>query len=233
MYRGFTYKGANMSELVGGFIRIETYSKEVAKNAKGNKTSAGAVIAEATRQEGFISHIEGGIAEPSLIYGVDPVEAYNEALARLEDERDDRGRKIRSTATVLLGGVASYYKPRVAVDNDEDKALIEEWKKRTIDFLKLEFGDNLRSIVEHHDEGYPHIHFYIIGDKVSDTRKLHPGVKGEVGIEEKAARLAGYGNALRTFQDNYYAQVSAYVGMNRTGPSGTGVHLGRKQWKKE
>lgn len=221
-----------MSDLGGGFIRIETFSKEVAKSAKGKKTNAGAVIAEATRQEGFISHIEGGVAEPTLIYGVDPNEAYNDALARLEDERDDRGRKIRSTATVLLGGVASYPKPRVAV-NDEDKELIEEWKRRTIDFLKLEFGSNLRSVVEHHDEGYPHIHFYIIGDKVSDTRKLHPGARGEIGIDDKKERLAAYGKALRTFQDDYWTQVSAHVGMTRVGPNGGGVHLTRPQWKQQ
>lgn len=223
-----------MADLGGGFIRIETYSREVAKSAKGKKTTSGAVIAEATRQEGFISHIEGGVAEPTLIYGVAPDEAYKEALTRLESERNDKGAKYRKDATVLLGGVASYPKPRVAI-NDEDKELIEEWKRRTIDFLKLEFGDNLRSVVEHHDEGYPHIHFYVIGDKVGETRKLHPGAKGEVGIADKGERLAAYGKALRTFQDNYYDNVSVYVGMTRTGPYGFGNNKNRKrgEWKKD
>lgn len=221
-----------MEGLIGGFIRVETYSREVAHMAKGKKTTSGAVIAEATRQEGFTGHIDE-VAAPTLIYGIDPVEAYDEALARLELERTEKGAKYRKDATVLLGGVASYYKPREAVNNDEDKVIIEEWKKRTIDFLKLEFGTNLRSVIEHHDEGYPHIHFYIIGDKVGETRKLHPGMKAEQGIENKSERLKAYGTGLTTFQDNYYSQVSAYVGMNRTGPSGTGVHLTRKQWKKE
>lgn len=223
-----------MADLGGGFIRIETFSREVAKSAKGKKTTAGAVIAEATRQEGFISHIDDVVA-PTLIYGVDPTEAYNEALARLEDERDDRGRKYRKDATVLLGGVASFPKPRVAI-NDEDKELIEEWKRRTIDFLKLEFGSNLRAVVEHHDEGYPHIHFYIIGDKVGETRKLHPGAKGEIGIDDKNTRLAAYGKALSAFQDNYYSEVSAHIGMTRLGPYGFGdtkKQLKRPAWKKE
>lgn len=223
-----------MADLGGGFIRIETYSREVAKSAKGKKTTAGAVIAEATRQEGFISHIEGGFAEPTLIYGVDPNEAYNEAMTRLEAERTDKGTKYRKDATVLLGGVASYPKPRVAI-TDEDKELIEEWKQRTIDFLKLEFGANLRSVVEHHDEGYPHIHFYVIGDKVGETRKLHPGARAEIGIDDKSERLAAYGKALRTFQDNYYDNVSVYVGMTRTGPYGFGNNKNKKrgEWKRD
>lgn len=222
-----------MADLGGGFIRIETFSREVAKSAKGKKTTAGAVIAEATRQEGFISHIDDVVA-PTLIYGVDPTEAYNEALARLEDERDDRGRKYRKDATVLLGGVASYPKPRVAI-NDEDKELIEEWKQRTIDFLKLEFGSNLRAVVEHHDEGYPHIHFYVIGDKVGETRKLHPGAKGEIGIADKGERLAAYGKALTTFQDDYYDNVSVHVGMTRLGKYGHGnsKQKVRSEWKRD
>ncbi|MDD2934816.1 MAG: plasmid recombination protein [Methylotenera sp.] len=221
-----------MGELGGGFIRIETFSKTVAKNAKG-KTSAGAVIAEATRQEGFTSHIDDVVA-PTLLYGIDPTEAYNEAMARLEVERDDKGRKIRSTATVLLGGVASFPKPRVAI-TDEDKEVIEEWKARTIAFLKLEFGDNLRSVVEHHDEGYPHIHFYIIGDKVAETRKLHPGARAEIGIADKSERLAAYGKGLRTFQDDYYNNVSAFVGMTRIGPFGYGnsKKVSRPTWKRD
>lgn len=220
-----------MAEVGGGFIRIETYSREVAHSVKGKKTTAGAVIAEATRQEGFISHIEGGVAEPTLIYGVDPNEAYNEALAKLEDERTDKGARYRKDATVLLGGVASYPKPRIAV-NDEDKELIEEWKQRTIDFLKLEFGSNLRSVVEHHDEGYPHIHFYVIGDKVAETGKLHPGVKAGIG-KPKNEQKPAYGEAMTTFQDNYWANVSAFVGMTRIGPNGGGKHSDRKQWKRD
>ncbi len=53
----------------------------------------------------------------------------------------------------MLAGVASY--PRDGTEYDY-------WKKASVAWLQLEFGDGLRTVVEHTDEAHPHLHFYVV-----------------------------------------------------------------------
>lgn len=117
-----------------------------------------------------------------------------------------------------------------------DKSLITEnmkswyvFKKKTLGFLQEKYGDSLKSVVCHFDETYLHFHFYCHNDLKNGTLNLdglHDGYDAERGLEFNRKqrneggkqRKAAHANALRGFQDNYYAKVGQFCGFGRVGP---------------
>lgn len=215
------------------FLHIETYSRSGAASRPGTR----AIFAEAGREAEYCAHVEHP-RPPRQIYGA-PI-ADTEALLQQQCEaaRDPRGRKIRKDASVLLAGVASY--PVPVADLVKDRAAApdyQKWQAHTLRFLKQEYGEALRSVILHTDEGYPHLHFYVVPDMAAGQRldDLHRGRKAmaTLGYEKGnlAERRKSYREAMKGFQDAFYQQVGHPCGMTRRGPGRR--RLSRAAWKAE
>jgi hypothetical protein len=54
-----------------------------------------------------------------------------------------------------------------------------DWRTTTTDWLRQRFGEYLISVVEHSDEEYPHLHFYLVPKLLPDLQldllRFHPG----------------------------------------------------------
>lgn len=229
------------------FIRFQTFSQ---KSNKGGQ-SVGQVIDEVERVEQFSQHIEAP-EPPNQIYGISPREVlalHDTMLERAKTKvtlKDGRTveRGIRKDRHTLLGCVASHpYTSRMVKDLPDARAEYEDWRRRTVEWLKELYGDKLKCVVEHLDETHPHIHAYILPDDDPDcsARALNPAyvAKERAEAEAKAAgdenQLAvkkgndAYKAAARAVQDNYAEQVGQFCAMTRTGPKR--ARLSRPQWK--
>jgi hypothetical protein len=231
------------------FMHLELYSRAGAllQNGQGRKTSIAGVINEAVRVEGFTEHIiaDGFVpAAPTYLYSQNNKsleEHHAEFIEQVETEKDSLGRKIKSDKNILLAGVVSYPKPRMANNwTDDDKQNYITFKAQSIDFMKNQWGDNLLCVLEHTDEEYPHLHFYVVNkSKVANTPEMHPGFAENIRLENEAKavnkpvnkkeQVSAFKEAMRKFQDNFYQTVSVYCGLDRLGPKVQ--RLNRVEWK--
>lgn len=212
------------------FIHLETFAETVSAkaisrrnkiNSKGLRNGGTKsllnlrqVIAEAMREVGSCPHIKFP-KPPTKIFGLDLYEVERLAILSKKDQVDAMGRNIRKDTPILLGGVASY--PSHEHKKSQDK--FNFWLNDNVEWLKKEFGDNLKNITLHHDEEHPHIHFFAVSP-VGRAKHLHAGymAESEVDVKDAKTRALAYKNGLRQFQDNYYNDVSAIHGMLRDGP---------------
>jgi len=143
-------------------------------------------------------------------------------------------------ATVVM----SYPVPRAAIITAEDRAALERWERRNLNWLQERYGGQLRVVLGHDDEEHPHLHAWLLADDPgADATTLHPGkvAKKRVDEEEKAsgtppreavkAANRALRQAMTLFQDEYYHVVGAPEGLTRTGPRRR--RLTRQQWKAE
>lgn len=217
------------------FAHLEAYSRKalIKKNDKENKAhkwSTREVFAEASREAGSCSHV----ANPSP-----PVLVYGQSLEATEQEHDARcsiavdtmkngkTRKIRETQNTLLTVVLSH-------PDSEYSADVQEWEKLSIDWLKGQYGDQLKTVVRHDDEGHQHLHVYIIPDDLKAIG-LHPGERlkqqaKEEGKDKKQQNNA-YKSGFREWQNSYWQNVGMPCGLARIGPGKR--RLSREAWKAE
>ena len=93
-------------------------------------------------------------------------------------------------------------------------------------FLKRNFRDHLKSVVEHVDERFLHIHFYIVPELRADRRldmvEIHPGLRMKADAKEAGASKKhhepAYCSGLSRWQDDYWWAVSRHLGHTRFGP---------------
>jgi hypothetical protein len=235
------------------FMHLELYSRTGLNYKNVKKTSAAGVVKEAIRLEGFCSHLEEGGYQPQkptyLFSQNDKTldEHYKELEEKVAIEKDALGRKIKADKNILLAGVVSFPKPLVTKNSDaknqwtkDDDENYDLFKVASLEFLQKKFGDNLMCVLEHTDEEYPHLHFYIADKKkVSNTPRLHPGQAKNIEHEKKSKSenvsvnkkqmSADYKLAMRNFQDEYFNQVGIYCGFDRLGPKVQ--RLSRAEWK--
>lgn len=216
------------------FIHVETYALKAStkqrpvkppKDGKApinppkvkNKYSAGQIIDEVLREPDAVPHVANP-EKPSFVLGSEEelrtlIPRIEAAAASYKNPKD--GRKLRSDAHVLLAGVASY--PRETAEDNPSN--YEKWKAKTVDFLREKYGDKLVSVVEHQDESHPHLHFYCVDFENLNAKMLHDGHRAAAQLPQlsKEAGLAFKG-AMREYQNNYYQNVGAQVGLTRIGP---------------
>lgn len=209
------------------FIHCDVYARQVAKGKKTART-AREIVSEAVREVNHVHHLTTP-GDPILLLGDPPDEVLSAAEAMVESERDPKGRKIRSDKPILLAGVSSF-PLRWDELTPETREAYEKWKKLTVEFLRKEYGDNLLSVVEHTDEDRPHLHFYGIAQKASETRDLHPGHGASKGLTGSEA-MGAYKRGCREFQDRYFLAVGVPVGLTREGPKR--ARLSRAEWKRQ
>lgn len=207
------------------FIHVDVYARKVAKG-KTTARTAREIVSEAVREVNHVHHLETP-GDPILLFGDNPDEVLDVAETMVENERDPKGRKVRSDKPILLAGVSSFPIRWDELDGNS-RAAYEKWKSMTMDFLKQEYGKNLMSVVEHTDEERPHLHFYAVAEKVSETRDLHPGHGKSKGLAGAVA-MAAYKAGCRDFQDRYWMDVGLPVGLTREGPKR--ARLSRPAWQ--
>ena len=204
------------------FNHIESYGRTAGKGKQGGH-SLTSIIAEVERIDGPCNHVENP-KPPILLDGVMPHDAQKMAEKWAETVTDARGHKLRKDALCMIGGVISF------PDGYENW---DGYKKDAIKWLKTEFGEGLKSVVEHTDEGHHHIHFYVVAKDGERFESIHKGLKAgnavdpkrgergrdkvEAGNMRQKARNA-YKSEMGLYQDRFYDEVSKKYGLLRLGP---------------
>ncbi len=192
------------------FYRIESYGL----SSPGKKSTISQVVGEAIRLKSYSKHVENP-AIPTILYGPDP-HGLTHLIRKEKSEFEKDGRKLLSNAQLMVGAVASY---PVKVDELDpmEFQLYKRWKKLILDFFKLEYGDQLYSVVLHEDEDYPHVHGLVKAKLMDGKYQLgnaHPGIladKGKAPQERKPA----YKRAMKALQDRYWWYVGRLMGWAR------------------
>lgn len=227
------------------FVHLESFSRK--SDSKGRSTSF--VFAEARRDPTASVHVPNP-APPVLVYGstIDEVEAMHDAAANAARTAVKGGgtpRKLRQDHKTLHTVIASH--PHTMEEVRADPAKLreaEEWEKRTIGWLRSQYGDDLKCVVRHEDESHFHIHAYVVPTDDMEMRALrhHPGVTAKRAVmaagtdeEDKKALSkradAAYKSALRGWQDSYHEAVGIPCGLARLGPQRRS--LTRAEWQAE
>ncbi|HCS1561759.1 TPA: hypothetical protein OQM70_004127 [Shigella flexneri] len=202
------------------FIHVESYGRVSAKkklnfNDETKGRNVKEIIGEVTRRPGYCDHVEDP-GEPIILYGVNPreLEALTDDYFNNTKLVNSNGvkRGLRKDSHVLLAGVVSL--------NREVEEIWDDYKKEAIEWLKKKYGDRLKSVVEHTDEGHPHLHFYCVQDPGLSFDLLHEGKRAyaAVGGKVKHKKEIAFKNAMREFQESFFNDVSLKYGLMKTGP---------------
>lgn len=226
------------------FIHMTAYSRK--GDGKGRSTSY--VFNEARRDPAASVHVLDP-SPPIVVYGstIDEVEARHDATADVATTTPKGGkpRKIQRTQHTLMTIVASHPLTMEEVRADPDKRReAEEWEKRTVSWLRSQYGDKVVSVIRHEDESHFHLHAYILpDDPAMRAAALHPGQVAKVAVmaagpvdgeDTKALNKRGdqaYRAAMRAWQDSYHETVAIPCGLTRLGPQRR--RLTRAEWQAE
>lgn len=226
------------------FANIQTYSQK--ENKAGNSISQ--IIAEATRDEEFSLHVDA--PQPPRILLGDPSTFADDHAAHVADRRtvvtmadgSERRKAIRKDRHTMASVVVSYPVPHSGISDDEARAKLARWEARNIQWLRKKYGSQLKVVLGHDDEEYPHLHAWLLPDNDdADAKMLHPGKAAKLRVEE-AAKADGielrtavkmgnkaYRSVMKGWQDDYHAAVGVPEGLTRMGPKRQ--RLSRKQWQ--
>lgn len=227
------------------FVHMQSFSRKA--DAQGRGT--GFIFAEASRKPEASVHVANP-APPVLVYGLDvaEVESLHDAAVEAARTVPKKGtpRKLRQDHKTLHTVIASHPYTIEEVRADPVKRTeVEAWERRTIGWLRSQYGDDLKSVVRHEDESHYHIHAYVVPTDDPEMRALrhHPGVAAKRaamaagpsdGEDTKAQSKRGdreYKAAMRAWQDSYHEVVGIPCGLARLGPRRR--NLPRGEWQRE
>lgn len=147
-------------------------------------------------------------------------------------------RAIRADTHTLFTMVASHPIPwsdaasgEANFENSKNRELLRQWEASNVAWAKKKAEQlclDLVSVVRHEDEAHPHLHFLFIprGGRM-EARGSHPGYMAQKELvreeseDDKVFRRRmnkAYVQAMRAFQDDYFASVGIESGLLRTGP---------------
>lgn len=217
------------------FAHFEMLSRKVLvkpsdKATKSKKWNIKETIDEATRRNpDACLHVENP-GKPVLVFGQD-LEALEREHERACDgavdvQKNGKSRKIRSTQNTMACIVLSW-----PGEMGED---CKRWQSRSIKWLKDTYGDQLKTVIRHDDEAFPHLHAFIVPDDLKAI-SLHPGDSAKQkakadGLSPKEQNEA-YKQSFRDWQDSYWDKVGKPSGLTRIGPGRR--RLTRDQWNQE
>ncbi|MBY3167386.1 plasmid recombination protein [Rhizobium laguerreae] len=226
------------------FVHMAAYSRK--GDGKGRSTSF--VFNEARRDPGASVHVANP-SPPVVVFGVgmDEVERLHDAAADVAVTTPTGGkpRRIQKSQHTLMTVVASHPRTMEEVRADPEKRReAEEWEKRTVMWLRSQYGNKLVSVIRHEDESHYHLHAYVLpDDPAMRANALHPGQQAKAAImaagpaegeDSKALNKRGdaaYRAAMRSWQDSYHETVGIPCGLARLGPQRR--RLTRDQWHAE
>lgn len=213
------------------FLHIEGYARVGSQQSKnGKKTerkwSAQDIADEAERLPSACPHVVKS-QPPKLLHGVMPSFAVKLAEQWAEGTKDGQGRKLRKDGLCLAAGV-------ISMPNEYG----EDWprfREASLHWLKQQYGERLRSVVEHMDEAHPHLHFYAVPLTGERFETLHRGRQAASDAkargQAKGEQNEAYKDAMRGWQDDFGNQVASNFGLARLGPAKR--RLSRGAWQAE
>lgn len=227
------------------FIHLESYSRKA--DAKGRSTDF--IFAEASRKPQASVHVSNPLP-PVVVYGVgiEEVQEMHDTAASTATINVKGGhvRKLARDKKTLHTVVASHPCTMDEIGAvPERRKDAEEWERRTVQWLKDQYGDDLKSVIRHEDESHYHIHAYVvpIDEPGMSALKYHPGTTAKRAImaagpieDEDVKALskradAAYKKAMREWQDSYHEAVAVPCGLTRLGPQRR--RLSREEWQRE
>lgn len=220
------------------YAHMEVYSRKilVKKNESGSlkqgtkkKWNTSQIFAEAKRDPDACHHVENP-KEPILVYGQSLDDTEREHDRRCDEAvsvlKNGKTRKLRDTQNTLVTIVLSH--PSDVYGKD-----VEQWEKLSVLWLRKQYGDQLKTVIRHDDEGHQHLHAYVIPDDLKAVN-LHPGEAKKMEAKQKDLGENGcnraYKEGLREWQDSYHSFVGLRCGLARTGPKRE--RLSREEWVK-
>lgn len=222
------------------FVHVESYSRSTPKRASsinkktGKASSAKAsghcvkyIVDEAIREVNSIPHVKNPLP-PEYLFG-EPLEALEAVCDEWASSlKDARGHAMRKDALCLAAGI-------VSAPKDITPEAWDAFQKDSVEWLKAKYGKSLRTVIAHHDESHPHLHFYAVPEPGQRFETIHQGraaaalVKAEGGV--KGLQNQAYKASMRDFQDEFYERVGIEHGFTRIGPAKR--RLTREEWKLE
>lgn len=205
------------------FIRLTCYGSQAGARRKQHE-NAFDILDEAARVPGATPHIRSP-KPPTLLHGspIGTIKTQITAFAKIA--RDERGAPIRRGGALVYALVVSYPVPWRQLDRENGIETYGNWKEKVIGWLMEKFSSHLASVVEHVDEGQPHLHAVIIPPLCPRNRidhSLHPGRAARARVLGAGGdRLAGeraYREGMRAFQSDFFNSVSTGFGHTRVGP---------------
>jgi hypothetical protein len=207
------------------FIHLTAYGR--ASKRHGPKwANISGILAEAARLPGAVGHLSNP-APPTILFGSAPQQLIEPATSLSLMAVDAKGRRLRCEGGVLVAGVATYPSPQSLFDQDVTEFdLYALWRQSTLAWLQKIFDRNLKSVVEHVDENQRHLHFFVLPRLAStdciNWTSAHPGIlakrNAESAGQDKREQESCYREAMRTFQDQFFHEVSEFFRHARFGP---------------
>jgi hypothetical protein len=122
-----------------------------------------------------------------------------------------------------------------SVPPDFPHPLWPQYIDAVIYWLKRKYGECLKSVIEHTDESQRHLHFWVVPRLGAQFSSIHQGVQAREKLPKTASqdrRKAAFGEAMRQYQDEFFAVVSKRFGLLRTSVRGQRfTRAGFKLWK--
>ena len=226
------------------FVHLESFARK--PDAKGRGTDF--IFGEASRKPDASIHVANP-APPVVVYGVDidSVQEIHDTAAGSATIAVKGGhvRKLAKDKKTLHTVVASYPATMDEIRSDPVKREeAEKWERRTVKWLRSQYGDDLKTVIRHEDEQYYHIHAYVVpvDEPGMSALRYHPGTMAKrvmmdgckEGEDKKALSKradAAYKAAMREWQDSYHEAVAVPSGLTRLGPQRR--RLSRNEWQRE
>ena len=170
------------------FIHLESWSRK--PDSKGRTTDF--IFDEASRKPIASAHVTDP-KPPTVIYGlgIDEVRQMHDTAAAAAMTPGARGklRKLDSKQKTLHTVVASHPYTVEEVRADPRKATeVRDWERRTVAWLKQQYGPALKSVIRHTDEKQWHVHAYVLP---TNDPQMRAGVYGR-RLQGRNAGLAGF-----------------------------------------
>lgn len=235
------------------FIHVNTYGRS-ASNGKSHTIKS--IRDEAMREPNATPHIENPSPDINeLLYGQDldstiaDAEKYAESMSTtfMQKQKDGTEKEVtrgmRKDGQVMMAGVFS-------APSDMSDGHWNEYKQELINELREQFGDRLKTVIEHNDEPeshyrqsvergaiwadqrHRHCHFYVVPRPGERMDEVHPG-HAAARIAKDEGKLKGeqnqaYKAGMREWQDKFY-DISRKYALARLGPQRQ--RLDRPTWK--
>jgi hypothetical protein len=224
------------------FARLELYSR---KGKEGRGTDF--IFDEVSRKPEASLHVRDP-KTPEVIFGkgIEDLRAMHDERAALAKVTvSGKPKAIRKDQNSLGTVIISH--PATMEELLADPAIqrdVREWERRSVDWLKSRYGDELVTVVRHIDESHPHLHAYLVpNDPEMRAANFHPGFVAKNAIQaagprdgedDKALKKRAdraYVDAMRNFLDDFHDRVAIPSGLTRIGPKKR--RLTRVEWQKE
>jgi hypothetical protein len=227
------------------YLNLMTFGIRPKKGAPSHLCIEG-VTREAARVRGATKHIPG-LPRVYLIEGEDPVVVGQEAILQAGSAFDFRGRRLRKNGAALVAAVVSYPVSMQDIGAyPEKEEQLHKWVDQTVAWARQLWGRQIKSVVLHTDEEYPHLHLFVVPELLPSNRldvwAIHPGIAARDAAQRAghstSAQTRAYIAAMKDLQSEFHGAVSANFGHARKGNGRkrmdrTQVMIDRRQRQRE